>query len=94
MVWTKQEIDSYKAIDNPKLDVLYEALGIHKYDPEARAKYLAEDVLKLTMTDHEIVMSRAAEKGKGAALNLLEEMLLATISEGKGSGTGKVPVIY
>ncbi|HLD15572.1 MAG TPA: hypothetical protein VJB94_03255 [Candidatus Nanoarchaeia archaeon] len=90
MIWTKEEIGSYTPIESKKLVELYEGLGINKYDPEKRAEFLAEK-LQLTMTDHDVIMRTAAEKGKPAALNLLEEMVLAEPK--KGSETGSIPVV-
>lgn len=77
MVWTDDEIAAYKPLDYPPLNFLYQNWEISRYNPEERARFLAEDVLNLGMTDHDLLMRVAAESGKAEALRLLEEMVVA-----------------
>ena len=77
MVWTQPEIDVYEPRDYAPLRNLYKTESIAHSDPEKRAQYLSEKVLNLTQTDHEVVMRTAHEKGRVAALNLLEDMVIS-----------------
>ncbi len=72
MAWTQRDMQSYRPLKDDYLNKLYTDAKIPENDPEGRAKYLAEDVLGLTMTDHGIVMRTTFEKGRPAALNMLE----------------------
>tara|TARA_Y100000310_G_C20462336_1_gene705975 strand:- start:145 stop:405 length:261 start_codon:yes stop_codon:yes gene_type:complete len=72
--WSQEEINEYVQVENEGLSDLYEKAGIPTSDPEARAKHLLENFLDLTMTDEDLVMSKAKIDGKLAALNLLEEL--------------------
>jgi len=76
-LWTKEEIKGYQQVVDGSLSRLYEEAGIPADDPERRARYLAEELLGLTMLDHEVVMRKAKSEGRPAALNLLEEMAVA-----------------
>lgn len=78
-MWTQTETDKYMAMQTQykPLQDLYENAGLPETEPWARARYLAEDVLCLTMTDHEVVMKTAAIKGKPEGLLLLEGMVLS-----------------
>jgi len=78
MAWTEQEIKEYGKIRMRELGPLYATAGININNPEERARYLAEDVLKLTMTDQDIIMSIAKERGKAQALKELEITVLST----------------
>ena len=79
MVWSEEEIEIYRQVSSPKLDDIYAQVGIHPTNPEERARYLAEDVLGLGMTDHDLVMRTAKQDGRPAALNLLEEWAVAPV---------------
>ena len=76
-MWTKPEIDEYlaKAREYEPLRLLYEKAGMDSI--QDRAKYLAETVLKLTMSDQDMVMRHTNEKGRPAGLLLLEDMVIA-----------------
>ncbi|MBU2052713.1 MAG: hypothetical protein KJ721_00550 [Nanoarchaeota archaeon] len=76
MVWTQKEIEGYAPRDNAKLKQLYSDKGLFTEDPESIAKFLAEDYLLLTMTDHDLIMRIASKKGRAYALNILEEMAI------------------
>ena len=76
-LWTKEEIEGFQQVLNEGLSHLYKETGIPADDPERRARYLAEEILDLTMVDHEVVMRKAKSEGRPAALNLLEEMAVA-----------------
>ena len=74
-VWTEEEIGNYRQLEDPTLDSIYEKARLSN-NPEDRAKYLAEEVLDLTMTDHDLIMRTAAQEGRPAALNLLERIAI------------------
>ena len=78
MVWTQEEVESYHQADNLALTSLYSSAGIGK-SPEKRAKYLAESFLGLTMSDHEMIMRKAGEEGRPAALRLLEDIAISKL---------------
>ena len=78
--WTKEEILRYEPIDYEPLSRLYKERRLHT--PDARAYFLAEIVLELTMTDHDIVLREAHQKGRPEALNALEK-LVKTAHEAK-----------
>lgn len=75
-LWKTEEIAQYKPRDNVQLKKMYENRGIPKTNPEERARFLAEEVLGLTQTDHDSVMRTAKEKGRAEALNYLEDMFI------------------
>lgn len=77
MVWTDSEIREYKPRMYERVQEIYEIAGIPTSNPEERAKYLAEEVLQLTMLDHEALMRKAHKEGRAATLNLLEDMAVA-----------------
>ena len=56
IVWTEVERNAYKQIHDSNLAKLYSDSGIPQDDPEERARYLAEEVLPLTATDHDLLM--------------------------------------
>ena len=80
-LWTNEEKRQYVSRDYPQLRDLYESLEFQKLIPandlEARVKHLAETVLKLTMTDQDLIMRTATEKGRATALNFLEDFVIA-----------------
>ncbi len=78
MPWTDQEIQKYREIRSMDLGPLYAAAGIDRSHPEERAKYLAEEVLKLTMSDQDALMSIAKDRGKAEALRELEIITRST----------------
>ncbi len=82
-MWSKLERGKYvsQAKDYEPLRKLYEAHGLPETDPEARAKFLAEDVLQVTMTDHDLLMRTASYDGRAASLVLLEDMVIANHKE-------------
>ncbi len=86
MTWTDQEIAAYHPLDYPPLNLLYQDREISRYNPEERARFLADVVLRLGMTDHDLLMRVAASQGKAEALRLLEEMVVA----GHGAQISKV----
>ena len=79
MAWTDEEITAYQQINSLILDNYYSEACISKNNPEERAKYLAENILNLNMTDHDIIMRTAAKTGKPKALNLLEELVIKNV---------------
>ena len=58
------------------LDGIYAKAEIPASNPEERSRYLAEDVLDLSMLDHDLVMRTAAKDGRHVALNVLEELAI------------------
>lgn len=74
-VWTEEEVSRYVPRIDQRLVMLYEENDLK--NPEAIAKFLAEDYLGLTMTDHEVVMRKAAKEGLPAALNFMEDMAIS-----------------
>ena len=82
MVWTNEEITAYEPLDYAPLQKLYRDKGLSIYNPEARAKFLVEEVLRLTMTDHDIVMRTAKAEGRASALRLLEGIVASVHREG------------
>ena len=78
MVWTQEEVGGYHQVDNLALTSLYSSAGVGE-NPEERAKYLAESFLGLTMSDHEIIMKKAGEEGRPAALKLLEDIAISKL---------------
>lgn len=94
MLWTNQEIEAYRPRPYDPLLRLYEQRSLPVTDPEARAKFLAEEVLQLTMTDHDVVMRLAQTKGKIIALHSLEDMVvnLHRSSVRKHASTLSVPL--
>ena len=82
MVWTAEEISAYIPPVTHPLSSLYRMASIDAGDPEKRAQYLAEKVLQLTLTDHDLLMRMAKEKGRVSALQDLEQMFLSCV-EGK-----------
>ena len=78
MVWTQEEVKNYHQVDNLALASLYSSAGVGE-NPEKRAEYLAENFLGLTMSDHEIIMKKAGEEGRPAALRLLEDMAISKL---------------
>jgi len=77
MAWTQEEIDEYAMLRKHELGPLYAAAKIPTNEPEKRARYLAEDVLNLTATDHDVIMTMATSQGKAKSLVMLESMVLA-----------------
>jgi len=77
-MWEPEEIKGYTPIGYDPLERLYQANNLPADNPEARAKSLSEKVLILTATDHDIIMRKAKENGKPAALFLLETMVRAS----------------
>ncbi|NQU78973.1 hypothetical protein HQ545_04355 [Candidatus Woesearchaeota archaeon] len=77
MVWTQEETEIYGQIPSPKLDRIYGEAGIPESQPEQRAKYLAEHVLNMGMTDHDLIMRTAKKQGRHVALNMLEKMVIS-----------------
>ena len=67
MTWTEEEIEKYNEIRLTDVEPLYKDAGIPLDNPEERARYLTEDVLKLTMTDHDVIMSMAKKEGESVA---------------------------
>ena len=78
MVWTQEEVGGYHQVDNLALTSLYSSAGVGE-NPEKRAEYLAEIFLGLTMSDHEMIMRKAGEEGRPAALNLLEDIAISKL---------------
>nr|MBI4156964.1 hypothetical protein [Candidatus Woesearchaeota archaeon] len=78
-IWTQEEINQYRQRESPKLNEMYLEAGILASDPEMRAKYLAEEFLGLTMTDHDLIMRTAKQEGKPKVLNLLEQIAISYI---------------
>ena len=76
MVWTENEIRAYQPRENEKLVELYSKNNLSTEYPESIAKFLAEDYLGLTMTDYDLVMRKATNKGRPVALNFLEDMAI------------------
>ena len=79
MVWTTEEIQSYRQIESKELDGIYAKVNIPSSNPEERARYLAEEVLDLKMIDHEIIMKTAAEDGRPESLNMLERWAISRV---------------
>jgi len=84
MLWTDHEIQTYRLGRNSDIDlrILYmQAPGgpILNSNPEKRAKYLAENVLHLSLTDHDVIMRLAEEKGRPAALKFLEQLTINSL---------------
>jgi hypothetical protein len=76
-MWTLKEIQEYAPRQYQPLLELYEKAGLKDALPDSRAEYLAERVLNLTMADHDFLLSTAAQKGRPAAMNLLEDLVIA-----------------
>ncbi|MBA7552664.1 hypothetical protein ES705_45234 [subsurface metagenome] len=76
MVWSEKENLQYKKIRKRELGPLYAMKGIPLDNPEARAEYLAEKVLNLQMTDHDVIMRMANKEGRAIALKFLEDMVI------------------
>ena len=76
MGWSQKEISEYTQVESNKLDRLYSERNIPINNPESRAEYLAEQVLKLTQIDQEVIIEITRRESKPAALNLLERMFL------------------
>lgn len=66
-----------KARGYEPLQRLYEEHGLPNTDPATRARFLAEDVMQFTMTDHDLVMRTAHEKGRAEGLLQIEDILIA-----------------
>jgi hypothetical protein len=68
MAWTEKEIKEYKELYNTDKDIIlrsvYLQAKIPADKPEERTKYLAEHILNLTMTNHDVIMGLAKERGK------------------------------
>jgi len=75
-MWKQTEIDEYSQVDSPYLSALYADAGIPVTKPEERAEFLAEEVIYLTMTDHDVLMRTAHDEGRADVLNLLEQMAI------------------
>ena len=75
-MWRLQEIQGYKPREYKPLLDLYDRYGLSDALPERRAEFLAENVIDLTATDHEVLMRKAGEGGRASALNLLEDMVI------------------
>ncbi len=76
-LWTNEEKRQYVPRDYPQLKELYEQAGISINEVERRAQFLAEEVLKLGMTDQDLNMRTASLEGRAAALNQLEDWVIA-----------------
>ncbi len=76
--WTIAEVKAYEPRAYLPLQRLYREKGYDMLVPSYRAQYLAETVLRLDMTDHDVIMRYAKEHGRAAALNLLEDMVIAS----------------
>ena len=76
LVWSPTEIVAYRPVQDDYLQQLYERAGIPETDPQERGRYLADDFLRLTMTDHDLLMHVAGQKGRPEALNCLEKMAI------------------
>lgn len=50
-------------------------------NPEGRARYLAEEVLRLGMSDHEVIMAAVQQRGRPETLNMMEDMVIACHKE-------------
>ncbi|MCK4552617.1 hypothetical protein KAT80_00235 [Candidatus Pacearchaeota archaeon] len=81
MVWTRNEIREYQPRDNEKLIKLYRRNNLSTEDPEGIAKFLAENYLGFTMTDHDLVMRKAANEGRPATLNFMEDMAIGFLEK-------------
>lgn len=79
MAWTNEEKKAYIPPVTYPLSSLYRHACIDSKEPEKRAEYLAEKVLKLTATDHDLFRQTAKQEGKAQALNLLERMFLSLV---------------
>lgn len=78
-VWTEEEVRRYVPRTDQRLIGLYEENDLKR--PEERAKFLSENYLGLTMTDHDVVMSKAAKEGRPAALNFIEDMAIDNMNK-------------
>ena len=77
--WTKKEIDIYQEFSNKKIEILYASTKLPMENPADRARFLVEDILKLGMTDNELIMKVASNFGKPIALRLLENMAVSDL---------------
>ena len=76
-LWTDEEKRKYVPRDYTQLNKLYEGAKIPVGEPEGRAQFLAEEVLGLGMFDHDLNMRTASLEGRAAALNQLEDWVIA-----------------
>ncbi len=76
MTWTDTEIEEYRnnKSQDPVLRMIYLQARIPADKPEKRARYLAEEVLKLPKIDHVAIMNLAKKSGKVHALIRLEKI--------------------
>jgi hypothetical protein len=78
-MWSEDEIAEYRTVmrTNSYLQATYMMAEIPPNNPEERARFLDEDVLKLTMTDHDLIMRISHDKGRVAGLIRLEDMFIS-----------------
>jgi len=73
MGWPKSEVDRYHDDRIRELGPMYAAHGISIHEPEKRAEYLMR-ILKLGMTDEDLINRTTCNAGEAKALLMLEEM--------------------
>ena len=93
-MWTQPEIKQYvdQARSYAPLARLYEEQCLQSKHAEARARFLAEVVLELTPTDHDVIMRTASAEGRAAGLLELEDMVIAYHTKKIEEVKEKIPV--
>ena len=76
-MWSSEEVGRYRPREYEPLQKLYDKYHLSRESPWERAEFLAENVLHLGMTDHDLLMRDAAANGRAHALNMLEDMVIA-----------------
>ncbi|MBT4824323.1 hypothetical protein HN695_02120 [Candidatus Woesearchaeota archaeon] len=76
-MWSTEEVGRYEPRSYEPLTRLYDKYHLSRESPWERAEFLAENVLSLTMTDHDFLMRDAGANGRAHALNMLEDMVIA-----------------
>ncbi|MFT4302930.1 MAG: hypothetical protein ACMXYG_00030 [Candidatus Woesearchaeota archaeon] len=91
-MWTDEDKKRYIPRDYEPLVNLYKEHKLPIYKPEERAKFLTEQVLSLREVDIKLVKTVDKEMGKGAVLNLLEDMVVTLHEEAINAVKTKIPM--
>ena len=80
-MWSSEEKGRYEPRTYEPLQRLYDKYHLSRESPWERAEFLAENVLTLTMTDHDLLMRDAGANGRAHALNMLEDMVILQLKK-------------
>lgn len=89
MAWTDEEIRKYRPRDYAPLRKMYEQAGLSEKEPDKIVAYLMKNTPPSTSLCRALILI-SENYGKAAALNLLEEVVIAEHGEPKSKRIGEV----